>query len=64
MTLQDADKFAAPRLFIARVIRVANVVAGYRFQPPISAWRFCWVKTEDFVGAAKFKLALKNSLLP
>ena len=63
-TLQDADKCAAPRLFIARVIGVANVVAGYRFQPPTFARLLRRVKTNDFVGAAKFKLALKNSLLP
>jgi hypothetical protein len=40
------------------------VVAGYRFQPPTFARLLRRVKTNDFVGAAEFKLALKNSLLP
>jgi hypothetical protein len=62
--LQDADEDASPRVFVTRVIGVANVVAGYRFQPPTFTRRLRRVKTNDFVGAAKFKLALKNSLLP
>jgi hypothetical protein len=64
LPLQDTDEDASPRVFVARVIGVANVVAGYRFQPPTFARRLRRVKTNDFVGAAKFKLARKNSPLP